>query len=283
MINARSLSYSNKKTFKMLHTSSSDRPLGVQLLGKDPYFIVRSLEKLREYEFDILDFNAACPIKKVTNKGKGASLLKNPKELNYLLKFIVKNSKVPVTVKMRLGWDSHSQARDIALYAEDAGIKAVFLHGRTKVQGYSGTVDYESIGKVKKALSIPLIASGDILTPQLAKRMFDETGCDYVAVARGALGNPWIFNGIKEFLKSGKTPTPPDITSIINTMKEHFDLYVDYFGEKRGVRNFRKFYIWYTHGFHGIRPLRSGVSRARTKEEIVHLIEDLKNIPGRIS
>ncbi len=282
MINARSLGHKSKKTQHMLSTNLKDKPLGLQLLGCEPKFIQRAMDILQEYEFDVLDFNAACPAKKVTRRGEGASLLKEPKKLNQLLKLIIKNSKVPVTAKIRAGWDKDSlNAKEAALYAQDAGIKALFIHGRSKTQGYSGSVDYKIIKSVKDALTIPVIASGDILSAQLAKRMFDETGCDGIAVARGALGNPWIFREIQEFIKNGKIIPRPSPQEIMRTMLKHLDLCIDFYGEKVGVVIFRKFIAWYTKGFRKIRPLREKASRVKTKEEILTLSEEFLSVNTR--
>ena len=204
MIDVRAISHRDKRTRKMLMSSPEDRPLGVQLLGADEKYLAGALDVLAEHDFDLLDFNAACPTPKVTRKGKGAALLKEPRKLGAILKVLVGYAKVPVTVKIRTGWDADSvNAREVALYAEDAGISALFIHGRTKTQGYSGTVDYENIKEVKDALKIPVIASGDNLSLPLIKKMFDETGCDGVAVARGALGNPWIFREAIRFFQDG--------------------------------------------------------------------------------
>jgi len=194
MLNSRSVGHKSRRTLQMLSTDPKDRPLGVQILGCEEQFILKALDVLKNHKFDILDFNAACPAKKVVRRGEGAALLKEPKKLQRLLKLVVKNSKVPVTVKIRSGWDKDSvNAKEVALYAQDAGISGLFIHGRTKLQAYSGNVDYEIIRKVKKALDIPVIASGDIFNRELIKKMLKETGCDGVTVARGALGNPWIF------------------------------------------------------------------------------------------
>lgn len=275
MINARSLGHKSKKTQHMLSTNHKDKPLGIQLLGCEANFIQRAMDILQKYEFDLLDFNAACPAKKVTRRGEGASLLKDPKKLNQMLKLVVKNSKVPVTVKIRAGWDKDSlNAKEAALYAQDAGISALFIHGRTKTQGYSGTVDYEIIKAVKNALTIPVIASGDILSAQLAKKMFDETGCDGIAIARGSLGNPWIFKEIKEYVTHGKIIPRPAPDKIMQIMLEHLGLCIDFYGEQVGVVIFRKFMSWYTRGFRKIRPLREKASRVKTKEEILKLTED---------
>lgn len=276
MINARSLSYKSKKTKFMLSTSSQDRPLGIQLLGCEPDFIQRALDILKEYEFDLLDFNAACPAKKVTRRGEGAALLKDPKKLNKLLKILVKNSKTPVTAKIRLGWDKNSiNAKEAALYAQDAGINGLFIHGRTKQQDYSGKVDYKTIKTVKDALEIPVIASGDLFSAQLAKKMFDETGCDGLAIARGALGNPWIFKEIQEFLVTGKIIPRPETGEIIKILLLHLDLCIDFYGERIGVVIFRKFISWYTKGFRKIRPLREKISRTKTKEEIIAFVSQI--------
>ena len=276
MINARSLGHKSKKTQEMLFTNHKDKPLGVQLLGCEENFIQRAMDILQKYEFDLLDFNAACPAKKVTRRGEGASLLKDPKKLNRLLKLVVKNSRVPVTVKIRAGQDKDSiNAEEAALYAQDAGISALFIHGRTKTQGYSGTVDYKIIKAVKNALNIPVIASGDILSAQLAKKMLDQTGCDGIAVARGSLGNPWILKEIKEYLAHGRMISRPAPKEIMQTMLEHLDLCIDFYEERVGVVIFRKFMNWYTRGFRKIRPLREKSSRAKTKEEILKLTEGI--------
>lgn len=275
MLNARSLGYKSKKTEFMLSTNLNDKPLGVQLLGCEPNFTQRAMDVLSKYEFDLLDFNSACPAKKVTRRGEGASLLKNPKKLYQLLKLIVKNSRVPVTVKIRSGWDKNTiNAKETALYAQDSGISGLFIHGRSKDQGYSGTVDYKVIKTVKDSLDIPVIASGDILSAQLAKKMFDETGCDGIVVARGALGNPWIFKEIQEFITSGKIITRPSIKEIMETMLEHLDLCIDFYGETVGVVIFRKFIAWYTKGLRKVRPLREKASWVKTKQEIINLFKE---------
>jgi len=278
MLSARALSYSSRRSLEILRPGINDRPLGVQLLGKDPYYILKALDKLQEYSFDVLELNAACPRKKITNNGKGACLLKEPEKLNSLLKCMVKNTSKPVTLKMRLGWDSPKNAVNIALGAQDSGISALCVHGRTKTQGYRKGVDYKAIAEIKKALQIPVIASGDIFSAQLAKKMFNETGVDAVAVARGALGNPWIFKEIKEFLKSAKIIPRPDVNEVKEVMQEHFDLCLKLDGERNGVVKFRKFYIWYTRGFNKAKPLRVKIAKVKTKEQMLDSIKGLSLI-----
>jgi tRNA-dihydrouridine synthase B len=276
MISARSLVYQSASTLKMLLSVSEDRPLGVQLLGNDRDILRRALDILAEYRFDIVDFNAACPVEKVTGKGAGASLLREPWKLGALLRGIVDNASVPVTVKLRAGWDDTSvTARDAALRAEDAGVAAVCIHGRTRAQGYSGGVDYSIIREVKEALKIPVIASGDALSPLLIKKLFDETGCDGVAIARGALGNPWIFRETAEFLTSGILPERPSAGDVSSTMEKHLDLCCSFHDEYNGTKMFRKFFVWYTRGIFDVRALRQQAFRARTKDEMIELIRQL--------
>lgn len=265
MINARSLYYGTKKTLLMMKACPDDRPLGVQLLADEEKYLARAIEKLQGYPHDLLDLNAACPQKKIIGRGAGAALLKDPGKLNILLKCAVKSSLLPVTAKIRLGWDDASKAADIARYAEDAGICALSVHGRTCRQGYSGEVDYRALAAIKKAVSIPVIASGDIFAPWLAKKMFDETGCDALMAARGALGNPWIFRDIKAYLENGREPVLPSLDEVTEVMRRHLGGNVSCFGEVDGVKKFRKFFIWYSKGFAGVKDLRNGIDKVKSE------------------
>jgi len=279
MIDARALSHGDRRTRHMLSSNPADKPLGVQLVGNDEGYLSKALETLPDKGADILDFNAACPAPKLTRKGMGAALLREPDKLKKLLELLVRLSPVPVTVKMRTGWDMDSiNAREVALLAEDAGVSAVFIHGRTKTQGYSGTVNYQVVREVKRALSIPVIASGDNITPESVKMMFKETGCDGVAIARGALGNPWIFDEMREFMEHDRLPPRPGVREILSVMKRHLDLVVDHHGESRGLSSFRKFVIWYTRGLPGIKPLRDKAFRAGSREELIEVIEELAEL-----
>jgi len=280
MVSARALIYENKTTLnKMLATEPADRPLGIQLLGRDPEVLRKAQDKARGYEFDIIDFNAACPVTKVTEKGEGASLLKEPKKLGALLKVVVSNASVPVTVKIRSGWDAASvNAREIALCAEDAGIAALFIHGRTKEQGYRGAVDYAVIRTVKESLSIPVIASGDALSPRLIKKLFDETGCDGVVIARGALGNPWIFREATAFLQDRAVIQRPGMDEIADTMTSHLNLIIDFHGERMGTLIFRKFFSWYCKGIHGIRDLKTKAFCASERAQMIATINEVREM-----
>jgi len=259
----------------LLHTEAEDRPLGLQLLSNEIDFIKRALEKLHKfnYKYDSLDLNAACPKKKITSRGEGAALLKTPKKLHKILKALVQESSSPVSVKIRLGWDNSAGATALANLAQDAGIDALFVHGRTRAQGYSGEIDYDSIRKIKKSLHIPVIASGNILNGRLAKRMIDETGCDGLVIARGALGNPWIFQEISQYLKKNIFQPQPAAQEIANVMKEHLFLLIKDMEEKRGVIQFRKFYAWYSKGFSAVKALRAKTVKVKTQEQMLELIK----------
>jgi nifR3 family TIM-barrel protein len=279
MIDVKALSVLDKRTRHMLLSTPDDRPLGIQLLASDSKDIVRALKALESIEYDFLDFNAACPVPKVVRKGKGASLLKEPHKLKNILGVLVNHAKTPVTVKIRSGWDADSvNAREIALYSEDAGISALFIHGRTKVQGYSGTVDYETIKEVKNALTIPVIASGDNLNVPRIKKMFDLTGCDGVSIARGSLGNPWIFHDMIRFFEDGSMGEEPGIDARVEVMKNHLNLLVIHYGEQRGLSIFHKFFIWYTRGIGKTRILRDKAFRTEKLEDILALIDEFQTL-----
>ncbi len=277
MISSRALYYNSKNTLKMLESNEHDRPLGVQILGDEPKVLKKAVETLNRFKFDILDFNAACPAGKVSSRGKGAALLKNPDKLLAQISTVTKISKVPVTLKIRSGWDEENiNAVKIAKTAEKAGIKALFIHGRTKTQGYSGNVNYKIIKEVKQSVKIPVIASGDNLNPVLIKTMFDETQCNAVTVARGALGNPWIFKAAEEFIETGILPENPPINKITAVMKEHLVLLTNFYGSPKSVPEFRKFFTWYTKGIKNIKGLREKAFKAKTLQEMLGVIEELE-------
>jgi len=275
MINCRSVSYNSKKTRQMLSTQDNDKPLGIQILGSEPKFIKKALDVINTYDFQLLDFNAACPARKVVRRNEGAALLKEPAKLSAVLKIVVRHSKVPVTIKIRSGWDKDSiNAPDIAKLAQDCGVSAVFLHGRTRMDAYKGTVDYEIIRKTKEAIDIPLIASGDLISVDSAVKMLEYTGCDCLNIARGALGNPWIFHGLTNLFSGLPLPEIPSVEDVCEVMCKHLDMCVNFYGEKIGVVNFRKFFSWYTKGFRKVRSLREKASLAKTKEAVFALIRE---------
>ncbi|RJP29500.1 MAG: tRNA dihydrouridine synthase DusB [Candidatus Omnitrophota bacterium] len=275
MINCRSLTHKSKKTKHMLSSSQKDRPLGIQILGSDQKFIMRSLDVLADYKYDLLDFNAACPARKVVRRGEGSALLKEPKKLEKLLSALVKNSDKPVSVKIRIGWDKNSiNADEVACIAEQAGVSAVFIHGRTALQGYDGDVNYPAILKAKLKTRIPIIGSGDVFSAELAKKMLAETGCDCVAVARGAIGNPWIFKEIDSSFGVSKIYKPPSPDEVCKVMLEHMKMCVDFYGERVGVVIFRKFFSCYTKGMRKVRLFRERFSRVKTLIEASLIIQE---------
>ncbi|MBI5873124.1 MAG: tRNA dihydrouridine synthase DusB [Candidatus Omnitrophica bacterium] len=277
MINARALSHKNKVTKKMLATDPKDRPIGVQLLGCETPYVERAIDVLEKYDFDLLDFNAACPVKKVCRRGEGAALMKEPEKLQEILKAIVSKWKKPVTIKIRSGWDENTKnAVTISRIAQDCGIQAIFVHGRDRKQFYKGAVDYKIIADVKKSVSIPVIASGDIFSAQHAKKMFDETGCDGILIARGGLGNPWIFKEVSTYFENGRIPEAPNTDEIINTLLHHLELSIAEHGEKKAVPIMRKFVGWYFKGRRFVRPLRQSINPVKTKKEFTDVIEALR-------
>ncbi len=282
MIDARAISHREKRTSRMLSSEPDDTPLGVQLLSSDEKYLIKALDVIGEHQFDLIDLNAACPTPKITRKGKGAALLQEPRKLGQMLKTLVQYSPAPVTVKIRTGWDADSiNAREVALRAEEGGVRALFIHGRTKAQGYAGTVDYRVIREVKEALTIPVIASGDNLSVHSVKKMFDETGCDGVAIARGALGNPWIFRDVSSLFRHDPLPPRPDIDEKIAVIKAHLDLTISYYGEERGVGIFRKFFVWYTRGLKGTKPLRDKAFRTHTRAHLTAVVDELRTLQNR--
>jgi tRNA-dihydrouridine synthase B len=279
MISARALKYGNKRCRDMLASADADRPLGIQLVAGDEESILSALEVLEQYRFDVIDLNAACPVSKIVRRGEGAGLLRQPQRLQQLVSLLVRKSAKPVTLKIRAGWDAGSvNAPEIARMAEDAGVAAICVHGRTRVQGYDGRVDYGVIRKVKEGVKVPVIGSGDLFSGELAMKMFNETGCDGVAVARGSMGNPWIFREITELLSHGAAPPRPSKNEVVSTMREHLNLSIALLGESLGVLTFRKFFVWYSHGFAKVRPLRTKALQTQSLGEMLAVIEELRTI-----
>jgi tRNA-dihydrouridine synthase B len=255
MVNAQALGLKNRKTLKLLESSVLDRPLGVQLLAREPVHLLEALDVLAGRSFDVIDLNAACPVRKVTRKGQGAALLKEPETLSRLVRTLVVHARVPVTVKIRTGWDPRSvNAIELARRIADAGADAICVHGRTKTQGYTGKADLQTIGAVRAAVSIPVIASGDVLTSSAAIETLKITGCGAVMVARGGLGNPWIYREAGALSRKEPEPERPGLAEI----------------------NFRKFFAWYTKGLRDARALRPKAMLAETVEEMKTLIGQLQ-------
>jgi tRNA-dihydrouridine synthase B len=277
MVSARALMFGNRKTFQFLSTTEGDAPLGIQFLAGDEEVLRSAVRTLEGNSFDLFELNAACPVTKVVKRGEGAGLLKEPPRLYRLLKTLVDVSPVPVTVKIRIGWDDQSiNAIEIARLAEDAGVNGIFIHGRTREQAYGGQVSYRTIRDVKQAVKVPVIGSGNIFSARLADRMFSETGCDGVAVARGALGNPWIFRDLFHPEGAERNDRGPDMDELLRVMKKHLYSSIEEHGERKGVINFRKFFVWYSKGFSNVAELRRGALGAKTGEEMNSMIDRLK-------
>jgi tRNA-dihydrouridine synthase B len=276
MVSARALINNKPKTKELLRTSFWDRPLGVQVLADLPQTLKQALFVLRDYKYATIDLNAGCPTPKVAKKGQGAGLLKDLKLIKELIDALAEFSDKPATIKIRTGWQKDNLvAVEVAKMAQEAGLAAIFIHGRTREDYYKGEVDYQTIKKVKEAVKIPVIASGDILSAELAKKMFNKTGCDGVMVARGALGNPWIFRQIEYYLSCGGQVKKPSVRELRKVMKRHLSLSCRFYGEELGVLKFRKHFTWYVKGLRYSRPLRNKAFSVETKKGLNQTIDQL--------
>lgn len=224
--------------------------------------------------YAFIDINMGCPVPKIVNNGEGSALMKNPKLVEEILTALVKKVKKPVTVKFRKGFDDdHINAVEIARIAESCGVSAVAVHGRTRAQFYSGKADWDVIRQVKEAVKIPVIGNGDIFTPEDAKRMLDETGCDGLMIARGAKGNPWIFSRTLHYLETGELLGPPDKEELKETILRHAQLQIQFKGEYLGLCEMRKHLSWYTVGLPHSSSLRNDVNQTETWEDFYNLIQ----------
>ncbi len=278
MVSAKGVQYNNKNTESLLYIDEKERPAALQLFGADPVILSETAKRLEERNFDILDINMGCPVPKVVNNGEGSALMKNPKLIGEIVKMVSGAIKKPVTVKIRKGFTPDAvNAVQVAKIAEDCGAAAVAVHGRTREQYYSGKADWEIIGAVKQAVTIPVIGSGDIYTPEDAKQMIVQTGCDGIMMARGTRGNPWIFEQIKAYLDSGVLIQKPSLTQVKEMILRHAALSIEYKGEFIGIREMRKHVAWYTTGFAGAARLRNRVNEIETMEDLVKLLEEYED------
>lgn len=269
MISAKGLLYNNKSTWEMLPREGEGRPLAVQLFGSEPEVMAAAAKIVATFPVDIIDINMGCPVAKVVKNGEGAALMKDPDRAARIVAAVAGAVSLPVTVKIRKGWDKEtSNAVAFARQMEEAGARAIAVHGRTRSQMYGGKADWHVIREVKEAVSISVIGNGDIWEPTDAARMLAETGCDAVMLARGTLGNPWLISRTVAYLASGRLLPPPAASERLAMALRHLDLLMAHKGEERGVREMRKFAAWYLKGLPNSAATRDRVTRARDGEEM---------------
>ena len=273
MVSAKAILYKNRNTEELLTIDSKEHPVSLQLFGSDPDIISEIAKQIEERPFDILDLNMGCPVPKVVNNGDGSALMKNPRLAGEIIEKTARAIKKPLTVKIRKGFDdAHVNAVELAHIAQESGAAAVAVHGRTREQYYSGRADWDIIRQVKEAVSIPVIGNGDVFTPEDAKRMVEETGCDGIMVARGAKGNPWIFREIAEYLETGRKPPRPSADELKAMILRHGQMMLEFKGETAGMREMRKHVAWYTAGYPNSAALRNDINTVSTMDELTALI-----------
>ncbi len=277
MVSVLGIHFRNEKTLAMLETVPEERPLAMQLFGARPEPVAEAAVYVESLGCaDVIDFNMGCPAPKIVKNGAGSALLKEPELAGEILAALVKATKLPVTVKMRIGWDESSiNAVEMAKRAEAAGVAAIAVHGRTREQYYKGHADWSMIAAVKRAVKVPVIANGDIRTTADLVRVFRETGCDGVMIGRAAQGNPWIFRAFRSFLETGVEIPPPTIAERGALILRHLDMLIQYKGDYIGAREMRKHATWYTKGMVGGGNLRDAFNHAETREDFQRIVEQM--------
>ncbi len=274
MVSAKAIHFKNKNTKDLLLTKESEHPISVQIFGSDPDLMADIAKQLEEEPFDIIDVNMGCPVPKIVNNNEGSALLKDLKLVEEILTKMVRAVKKPVTVKIRKGFEKDSIiGLEAAKVAEASGVSAIAVHGRTREEYYSGVADWNIIKKVKETVKVPVIGNGDIQKPEDAKKMLEYTGCDGIMVGRAARGNPWIFNRINHFLKTGEIKTPPTIEEVKKMIIRHVNLQVEYKGEFIGIREMRKHIAWYTAGYPHSANIRRKVNTVSSLKELVGILD----------
>jgi len=275
MISSNGLVYSSGKTVDMLTFTPEERPIGIQLFGAQPDIMNEAAHIVSQFKPDVIDLNFGCPVKKVVKKNGGAAVLKDLGLTRALIEAAIDGSDMPVTVKLRSGWDELSKVYlDAGKIAEDAGAAAVALHARTRSKHFSGAADWEDIRKLKNELSIPVIGNGDISCGEDARRMIDQTGCDAVMIGRAAMGNPWIFREINHYLETGVNHPGPTIEERIQVLMEHARILIEFEGEERAIRKMRGVFIRYTKGWREGAGLRRQIMSTETREDFTALLTD---------
>jgi len=274
MVSAKAIHYKDKKTDELARLYDGESPAAVQLFGREPDIMAEAVKHIIETVHPAaIDINMGCPVKKVTSNGEGSALMREPELVSAITESAVKASDIPVTVKIRSGWDASSvNAVEIAKRIEAAGAAMVCIHGRTRDQMYMPPVDLDIIAEVKRAVTIPVIGNGGIETSGDALKMLEYTGCDGVMIARGAYGNPWIFSEIAE-KSEGREYTYPEKSERLNTAKRHLEMLVEDKGEITGVREARRYIAWYLKGMEGSAAARGDLNYANTAEDVLNLID----------
>jgi len=276
MISAKAIMYNNKNTEGLLEIHPDEGCVSLQLFGSDPKIMSEQAKRIEDRPYDILDINMGCPVPKVVNNGEGSALMKDPILAGRIIEAIVKNTNKPVTVKIRKGFaNDELTAPEIAYIAQESGASAVTVHARTREQYYSGKADLKAIAKVKERVSIPVIGNGDVTDGESAKRMFDETGCDGIAIGRAAQGNPFIFREILHFLETNEKLDRPNGTEMFDTVREHARLMIKYKGEYTAVREMRKHLSWYSAGMPGSTKLRGRINEMCSMDDILSVARSL--------
>ena len=272
MVSAKALSFNDKKTFSLLNFEGEPSPRTAQLFGSSPEVLAEGGARVSAFA-DIIDLNMGCPAPKITGNGEGSALMKKPELVGEIVRSVCRASKVPVTVKIRAGYDKENiNAVEIAKICEAGGAAAVTVHGRYAAQQYSGFADLDIIRRVKESVSIPVIGNGDIASPLSAQNMFDKTGCDGIMIGRGALGNPFVFREIKAFLDNGEIIPPASVEEKINTALRHIKLLVQLKGEHIGILEARKHVSWYVKGIPGAAGIKNAANCAKTLDEMQNLL-----------
>jgi tRNA-dihydrouridine synthase B len=275
MISATALVRNPKRSKQCILTTEEERPLAAQIFGAHPEEMAEAAAILSEKEVDLIDINMGCPVRKVNKSGAGAALLRDLPRAGALIRAVVRSTSLPVTVKMRSGWDRENlSAEELARIAEDAGAAALIVHPRTKTEGFGGHADWEMIRKVKEAVSIPVVGNGDLKTPEDAERMLRQTRCDGLMIGRAALGNPWVFERFRSYLLFGAACSGPDPETVRQTLLMHLKMEVKLSGERRGVLRMRKFAAWYSRGLPASADFRGRINRQERYDDFCHTVDE---------